>query len=447
MTAPLSCVLVTPISPQQPGNGLAQRCRFWERALSQMGTVRTVVVPVSGEPHPGDVAVGLPTVGQGGPHLPSRARWAPEHLGRAWRASDSGPVDLVLALRADVAGFALGAAAPSGAFVAVDLDDDDAALAASLGQVDEAERYVEWQAELSSRADLLVSTTGFGSTTAVPNSIEVGVDPGPRSTPSSDTVVMVGNFTYEPNARGAAWFLAEVLPLVAAAVPAVQVVLAGLGSERFEPYGRGYVPNLDELHRAAAVAVVPLLHGSGSRIKALDAFAARVPVVGTSAGMSGLPVVPEVHCLVADDPDAFAAAVVRLLVEPSRAAELADAARSFVEQFDAARVAEQAAAVLRYAMEHRRAPVFDRAQDLVITEEPDGLVVVDEASMTAHHLNPLATAVFLLVESRQSSEAIAAAFADVVDRSADEVRPQVDAALSELLGAGLLLPHHGGQPG
>jgi hypothetical protein len=439
-------VLVTPISPQQPGNGLAHRCRFWQRALAQMGTVRTVVVPVSGEPHPGDVAVGLPTVGQGGPHLPPRARWAPEHLGRTWRASDVGPIDLVLALRADVAGFALGAAAPSRALVAVDLDDDDAALAASLGHLDEADRYAAWQAVLASRSDLLISTTGFGTTTAIPNSVEVGAEPEPRPTKGSDTVVMVGNFTYEPNALGAAWFLAEILPRITAAVPTVRVVLAGFGSERFEPYGVGYVPSLEDLHRDAAVAVVPLLQGSGSRIKALDAFAAKVPVVGTTAGLSGLPVVADVHCLVADDPDGFAGAVVRLLVDPPLAAGLADSARDFVQRFDVATVADQAVAVLRHALADRHPPVFDRAADLVVSTEPDGLVVVDEASMTAHHLNPLATAVFLLVESPEPGEAIAAAFADTVGRPVDEVSDLVDAAVSELVGAGLLLSHQGRQP-
>ena len=447
MAEPVACVLVTPISPQQVGNGLAHRCRFWERALAELGTVRTVVVPVSGEPHPGDVAVGLPTVGQGGSHLPARARWAPEHLGRTWRAADVGPIDLVLALRADVAGFALGAAAPSGAFVAVDLDDDDAALATSLGKVDEAERSAAWREVLSSRADLLISTTGFGSTTAIPNSVEVGLDPGGRPREHSDTIVMVGNFTYEPNARGAAWFLAEVLPRITAAAPTAEVVLAGFGSERFEPFGVGYVPNLGDLHRSAAVAVVPLLHGSGSRIKALDAFAAGVPVVGTTAGLSGLPVAPDVHCLVADDADGFAGAVVRLLTDPARAAGLADAARALVEGFDNATVADQAVAVLRQALAHRRSPTFDRADDLIVTTEPDGLVVVDEASMTAHHLNPLATAVFLLVEAPETGEAIAAAFANTVDRPVDAVSHLVDAAISELVGAGLLLPHHGRQPG
>ncbi len=441
----LECLLVTPISPQQVGNGLAHRCRFWEQALAELGPVRTVLVPVSGQPHTGDVAVELPTVGAGGPHLPSRARWAPEHLGRSWHSSDDGPLDLVLALRADVAGFALGVAAATGAFAAVDLDDDDAAVAAALGQADEAQRYAAWQAELGSRADLLISATGFGGTTVVPNSVVPVPGPGPRPTPRADTVLMVGNFTYEPNIRGAAWFLAEVLPRITSSRPTVEVVLAGAGSERFEPHGVGYVPDLEALYRDAAVAVVPLLHGSGTRIKALEAFAADVPVVGTTVGVSGLGVEPGVHCLVADDPDAFAEAVVRLLTDPASAAELAEAARSFVRRFETGAVAADAAAVLRRATAQRAPAVLAPAPDLIVTNESDGLVVVDEGSMTAHHLNELAAAVFLLVESPEPRDAIVAAFADTVDRPEDEVNEAVNAAISALVGTGLLVAHHGRQ--
>jgi glycosyltransferase involved in cell wall biosynthesis len=439
--------LVTPISPQEQGNGLAHRCRFWRRVLAEVGSVRTVLVPVSSQPHPGDEAIALPTVASDDPDIPSRARWAPEHLGRAWRAADDEPVDLVLALRGDVAGFALGAAAATDAFVAVDLDDDDAALAASLGQDVEAARCRSWQATLASRADLLFSVTGFGTTTAVPNSVTIdhAVDRGPAASPP--TILMVGNLTYEPNIRGVEWFLADVLPRVSAAVPNARLVVAGHESERFAPHGIGFVEDLDGLQREATVAVVPLLHGSGSRIKALDAFAARLPVVGTTVGLSGLPVEPDVHCLVADDPAGFADAVVRVLTDEGLAAGLAERARSLVERFDLDTVAAAAADALRAAADHRTAGVLAHAPRLVITEEPDGLVVVDEASMTAHHLNELAAAVFLLAEEPATRDAIADSFAEVVQRPVGDIREAVAAGISALVAGGLLLAHHGGQAG
>ena len=62
----------------------------------------------------------------------------------------------------------------------------------------------------------------------------------------------------------------------------------------------------------ADVAVVPIRYGSGTRLKILESFAHRVPVVSTTIGAEGLQVEHGVHLLLADDPEAFAAACERL---------------------------------------------------------------------------------------------------------------------------------------
>jgi hypothetical protein len=118
-----------------------------------------------------------------------------------------------------------------------------------------------------------------------------------------------------------------------------------------------------------------------------------------------------------------------------------------VERFDVGRVALEAADVLRAALAARTPAVLAHPDGLVVTEEPDGLVVVDEVSLTAHHLNELAAAVFLLVEEGPATaEQLVAAFAEVVDRPAEEVAEPVTAAVSALVGGGLLVAHHGRQP-
>jgi glycosyltransferase involved in cell wall biosynthesis len=76
--------------------------------------------------------------------------------------------------------------------------------------------------------------------------------------------------------------------------------------------------------------VVPLLTGGGTRLKVLEALALGTPVVSTSKGIEGLDVTDGVHALVADGPDAFAAAVLRVLAEPPLAARLSDAGRALV---------------------------------------------------------------------------------------------------------------------
>ncbi len=67
-----------------------------------------------------------------------------------------------------------------------------------------------------------------------------------------------------------------------------------------------------ELARAR-VAVVPLLTGSGTRFKILEAWAAGLPVVSTTVGAEGLPVRDGETSILADGGEAFAAAVTRLL--------------------------------------------------------------------------------------------------------------------------------------
>jgi glycosyltransferase involved in cell wall biosynthesis len=77
----------------------------------------------------------------------------------------------------------------------------------------------------------------------------------------------------------------------------------------------GYVHDIRaELAQADAV-VVPMRFGGGTRIKVLEAFAHRIPVVSTSLGCEGLEVVGGRHVLISDDPDGFAADCVRLLTD------------------------------------------------------------------------------------------------------------------------------------
>ncbi|MGH9399106.1 MAG: glycosyltransferase family 4 protein, partial [Thermoanaerobaculia bacterium] len=84
--------------------------------------------------------------------------------------------------------------------------------------------------------------------------------------------------------------------------------------------------------REAAVAVVPLLAGGGTRLKILEAAACGVPVVSTSVGAEGLSLVNREEILVCDHPEQFARAVAALLADPDARRRQAAAARSRVER-------------------------------------------------------------------------------------------------------------------
>src|SRR5207244_11861099 len=82
----------------------------------------------------------------------------------------------------------------------------------------------------------------------------------------------------------------------------------------------------------AAVFVVPLRVGGGTRMKIFEALAMGKAVVSTRVGAEGLPLVPGEHYLQADDPAHFARAVVSLLGDPDRRRALGTAGRRLVEE-------------------------------------------------------------------------------------------------------------------
>jgi glycosyltransferase involved in cell wall biosynthesis len=92
----------------------------------------------------------------------------------------------------------------------------------------------------------------------------------------------------------------------------------------------GTVPDVREYLGAAALSVVPLRIGGGSRLKILESMAASLPVVSTTIGAEGLDVSDGIHLQLADTPEAMAACIVDLLHRPEERRVLADAARELV---------------------------------------------------------------------------------------------------------------------
>lgn len=147
-----------------------------------------------------------------------------------------------------------------------------------------------------------------------------------------ELVVMTGNFGAFQNQQGARWLVEQVWPQVQAARPAARLLLVGHMPHNFRRSIElhpgvcctGTVPEMTPLQHQAAVGVVPLLHGSGMRIKILEALACKLPVVSTSLGAEGVALTPGEDALLADAPAAFAAAILRLLTEADMRQRLAE---------------------------------------------------------------------------------------------------------------------------
>jgi glycosyltransferase involved in cell wall biosynthesis len=155
-------------------------------------------------------------------------------------------------------------------------------------------------------------------------------------------ILFTGNLEYHPNVEAVRWFRAQVWPRIRERDPRLEWWLAGVNphaiEERVAGDARirvlGPVADAVETLAQAKVAVVPLLSGSGTRFKILEAWAAARPVVSTTIGAEGLGARSGKHLLIADAPAAFADAVLALLQDAGLAAQLGQAGRQlYLENF------------------------------------------------------------------------------------------------------------------
>jgi glycosyltransferase involved in cell wall biosynthesis len=186
----------------------------------------------------------------------------------------------------------------------------------------------------------------------------------------------IGNFDWEPNADGAAWFVSDVWPLVKRRVTDVRLRLVGRGSECHAGSGRG-IDALGWIDDATAefdswtAMIVPIRIGSGTRIKIAEAFARRCPVVSTILGAYGYIASDREHMLLADNAQAFADACVRLIEHPDVGKHIAGRAyESFLGGWTWDAYAERVARVVRSAMTHSSVHVPSVASAAMAPQEP-----------------------------------------------------------------------------
>jgi glycosyltransferase involved in cell wall biosynthesis len=155
-----------------------------------------------------------------------------------------------------------------------------------------------------------------------------------------DLIAFSANMEYHPNAAAVRFFRSRIWPLLRQRWPGLTWALIGKNPEavhncvRGDPRIRlvGPVGDAVAALARAKVALVPLLAGSGTRVKILEAWAAGVPVVSTTIGAEGLPAIHGEHLLIADQPEEFAGAVSSLLAFPELRSRLGRAGRALYEK-------------------------------------------------------------------------------------------------------------------
>ena len=173
----------------------------------------------------------------------------------------------------------------------------------------------------------------------VPNVVHRDFLPPPRPGRGFN-VLFPGNLNYAPNVQGLQLFVAQAWPTIRQAIPEARLTIVGMnplpsvvalaGRDNIEVHAD--VPSLRPFYETCDTVIVPILFGSGTRIKIVEAMAYGRPVVSTSLGAEGLGVQDGRHLLIADGMAEFAQAVVRLRRDPALQAALVDEAHRFQQE-------------------------------------------------------------------------------------------------------------------
>jgi sugar transferase (PEP-CTERM/EpsH1 system associated) len=177
-----------------------------------------------------------------------------------------------------------------------------------------------------------------GPVHVVPTGVDTGYFTGSPAGSRTSDLVFTGSMDWLPNEDAMVYFCNHVLPLIRADAPEVRLSIVGRAptpavrklADDPAIHVTGRVDDVRPYVSEAAVYIVPLRIGGGTRLKIFEAMAMGRAVVSTTVGAEGLPVKHGEHVMIADDPAAFARAVVRLLRDEDLRQRIGAAARALV---------------------------------------------------------------------------------------------------------------------
>jgi hypothetical protein len=163
-----------------------------------------------------------------------------------------------------------------------------------------------------------ISTQNFkGLQCAIPAGIEIKENKEGKL--DYHSIYHIGSMEWMPNQEAMAWFHNGIWPKVTSKNKLVKFYMAGKNmAESYNAWNTnqfvvaGEVKDQEAFKSDKSILVVPLKSGSGIRIKTIEAMLAKKAVVTTSQGALGLPIMDNEHCLIADNSEQFAQAIISL---------------------------------------------------------------------------------------------------------------------------------------
>lgn len=193
--------------------------------------------------------------------------------------------------------------------------------------------------------DLSHLNAGLTPVHVVPNGVDTAYFDMPVNAQTAhETLVFTGSMDWLPNDDGITYFCTEILPVIWSTKPAVKIVVVGkspssavksLAAKDKRVIVTGRVEDVRPYIQQSGIFIVPLRIGGGTRIKILEAMAARKAVVSTSIGAEGIRYKDGVNIAIADTPQTFARKIIELCEDPARVHAMGQAARECVcRQYD-----------------------------------------------------------------------------------------------------------------
>jgi sugar transferase (PEP-CTERM/EpsH1 system associated) len=191
----------------------------------------------------------------------------------------------------------------------------------------------------SGREERIVRAAAPQTLTAVaPNGVDLEFFTRSNAAVEARTVVFNGTLGYRPNVDAAHYLVDEIWPLVRAQHPDARLMIVGSvpaaerrSLSRPSVILTGEVPDIRSYLRRAAVVVVPVRMGGGTRLKVLEGLAMGKAMVSTSVGCEGIATRDGVHLLIADDAAGFASRMSQLFADSALRERLGKAGRSLIE--------------------------------------------------------------------------------------------------------------------
>lgn len=177
----------------------------------------------------------------------------------------------------------------------------------------------------------------------VPNGVTIkpwrrNTDGGSGVTPH---ILFCGSLNYLPNIEGLNWFYQSIWPIIKEKFSAAEFIVVGSGSPHEKLAAlqndgsiqfKGMVPEVAPFYKEASVSIVPLLSGSGTRLKILEAMSYGVPIVATTVGAEGINYLHGKNICIADSEFEFAHEILNLLQQKEKNESIALEAYRFVKE-------------------------------------------------------------------------------------------------------------------